>query len=97
MGQILRKLYIDNRYRKKPCPNRKDKVFPVDAEQARFNCSLNEWLKKLFKKSRNTVEEFAKAFNCELTIWEIREHQLHTRQQLDILYSWIDNKIQTDE
>jgi len=41
--------------------------------------------------------QFAKAFNCELTIWEIREHWLHTRQQLDILYSWIDNKIQTDE
>ena len=44
---------------------------------------------------RNTVESFAKTYHCELTIWEPGEHWFHTRPQLDILYSWIDNNIQS--
>lgn len=43
---------------------------------------------------RDTVEVFAKTYNCELTIWEAGEHWFHTRPQLDILYSWINNNIQ---
>lgn len=43
---------------------------------------------------RDTVETFAKTYNCELTIWEVGEHWFHTQPQLDILYSWIDNNIQ---
>ena len=44
---------------------------------------------------RDTVEAFAKTYHCELTIWEPGEHWFHTQPQLDILYSWIDNNIQS--
>lgn len=42
---------------------------------------------------RDTAEAFAKTFHCELTIWDTGEHWFHTQEQLDVLYSWVDNHI----
>lgn len=50
---------------------------------------------KDYLTDRDTVEAFAKTYHCELTIWELEEHLFHTKPQLDILYSWIDNNIQS--
>ncbi len=42
---------------------------------------------------RATAEGFAKAFHCDITIWEDGEHWFHTPPQLKVLYRWIEDTI----
>lgn len=41
----------------------------------------------------DTVQTFAKAFGCEVTIWDKGEHWFHTHEQLEVLYGWAQNNV----
>lgn len=44
---------------------------------------------------RSVVEKFAQEFNCSLTVFQHGEHWFHTQEQLDFLYHWMENCLQT--
>lgn len=46
---------------------------------------------------RDIVENFARKFNCELTIMGNGEHWFHTKNQLDVLYGWAENYLHQQE
>lgn len=39
---------------------------------------------------RETIEQFAARFHCEVTIMENGEHWFHTEEQLRVLYDWME-------
>lgn len=41
----------------------------------------------------DTIEIFVKKFQCQLEIMELGEHYFHTKEQLDVFKSWLDNHI----
>ncbi|MGL6219458.1 MAG: alpha/beta fold hydrolase, partial [Lacrimispora sphenoides] len=42
---------------------------------------------------RDIVEDFAKRFDCDLTVLDGGEHWFHTEKQLTILDKWLDKQI----
>lgn len=43
---------------------------------------------------RNTVDDFSKRFNCDLTVFEGGEHYFHTEEQLHFYNQWLDKNIE---
>ena len=39
------------------------------------------------------VFEFAKKFECELSVFEDGEHYFHTKEQLEVFENWVDKNI----